>query len=35
VKKALIGAIGHAALWWLVFGFALEVYLPNGSLFGG
>ena len=35
VKKALIGAIGHAALWWLVFGFALEVYLPTGSLFGG
>lgn len=35
VKKALIGAIGHAALWWFVFGFALEVYLPTGSLFGG
>lgn len=35
VKKALIGAVGHAALWWFVFSFALQVYLPAGALFGG
>ncbi|MBT9369872.1 tripartite tricarboxylate transporter TctB family protein [Rhizobium sp. CSW-27] len=33
--KALIGAIGHAALWWFVFFYLLGVYLPVGTLFGG
>lgn len=32
--KALIGAVGHAALWWVVFSYLLEVYLPAGALFG-
>ncbi|QFI69313.1 tripartite tricarboxylate transporter TctB family protein [Sinorhizobium alkalisoli] len=32
--KALIGAVGHAALWWFVFSYLLEVYLPAGALFG-
>lgn len=35
LKKALIGAVGHAALWWFVFSFLLEVYLPVGAVFGG
>lgn len=35
LKKSLIGAVGHAALWWFVFSFVLEVYLPAGALFGG
>ncbi|MFD1747353.1 tripartite tricarboxylate transporter TctB family protein [Rhizobium helianthi] len=35
LKTALIGAVGHALLWWFVFSFALEVYLPTGALFGG
>ncbi|MBB1251146.1 tripartite tricarboxylate transporter TctB family protein [Rhizobium sp. G21] len=34
LKLALIGAIGHAALWWLIFSYLLEVYLPAGMLFG-
>ncbi|GLS38438.1 hypothetical protein GCM10010869_40330 [Mesorhizobium tianshanense] len=34
LKKALLGAIGHAALWWFIFSFVLEVYLPTGALFG-
>lgn len=34
-RTALVGAIGHAILWWLVFGYLLEVYLPKGALFGG
>lgn len=33
--KALIGAVGHAALWWFIFSYLLEVYLPVGTLFGG
>ncbi|MBO3760923.1 tripartite tricarboxylate transporter TctB family protein [Ciceribacter sp. L1K23] len=32
--KAFIGAVGHAALWWFVFSYLLEVYLPVGALFG-
>ncbi|TPK68156.1 tripartite tricarboxylate transporter TctB family protein [Mesorhizobium sp. B2-4-15] len=32
--KALIGAAGHATLWWVVFSYLLEVYLPSGTLFG-
>ncbi|WP_416798255.1 tripartite tricarboxylate transporter TctB family protein [Ciceribacter azotifigens] len=32
--KALIGAAGHAALWWGIFAWLLEVYLPVGALFG-
>jgi putative tricarboxylic transport membrane protein len=33
--KALAGAAGHTALWWFVFSYLLEVYLPVGALFGG
>ena len=33
--KALIGAIGHGIMWWFVFGYVLEVYLPAGTVFGG
>lgn len=32
-KTAFLGAIGHAALWWVVFAYLLEVYLPVGLLF--
>lgn len=35
LTKALIGAVCHAILWWFVFGYVLEVYLPTGALFGG
>ena len=35
LKTALAGAVGHALLWWFVFDFLLEVYLPVGSMFGG
>lgn len=34
-SKALAGAAGHAALWWFVFSYLLEVHLPVGALFGG
>jgi len=34
LRKALIGAAGHALLWWFVFSYLLEVYLPKGTLFG-
>lgn len=33
--KALLGAVGQAALWWFVFSYVLEVYLPVGTLFAG
>lgn len=33
--KSVIGAVGHAALWWVIFSYLLEVYLPVGTLFGG
>lgn len=33
-KLSVIGAIVHAALWWFVFSFLLEVYLPTGAIFG-
>ena len=32
--KALVGAVGQAVLWWFVFSYVLEVYLPAGPLFG-
>jgi len=32
--KSLAGALGHAALWWVVFAYLLEVYLPVGAIFG-
>jgi putative tricarboxylic transport membrane protein len=32
--KAASAGLVHAALWYLVFGYLLEVYLPTGSLFG-
>lgn len=35
LKVATIGAFGHALLWWFVFAFVLEVYLPVGTVFGG
>jgi putative tricarboxylic transport membrane protein len=31
---SLVAGIGHAALWWAVFSYLLEVYLPVGRLFG-
>ncbi len=31
--KAIGAGLVHAALWYLVFGYLLEVYLPMGSLF--
>ncbi|MFN3509046.1 MAG: tripartite tricarboxylate transporter TctB family protein [Allorhizobium sp.] len=33
-KLSLIGGVAHAALWWFVFSFLLEVYLPTGAIFG-
>ncbi|RCS22680.1 tripartite tricarboxylate transporter TctB family protein [Phyllobacterium salinisoli] len=33
-RKALLGAAGQALLWWFVFSYLLEVYLPKGALFG-
>lgn len=33
--KAVLGAAGQALLWWFVFSYVLEVYLPAGPLFGG
>jgi len=33
-KTALIGAAGQALLWWFVFAYLLDVYLPAGALFG-
>lgn len=32
-KASLIGGLVQAALWYLVFGYLLEVYLPVGELF--
>ncbi|MCM2293896.1 tripartite tricarboxylate transporter TctB family protein [Allorhizobium sp. BGMRC 0089] len=32
--KSAIGAAGHAGLWWFVFAYLLDVYLPAGALFG-
>lgn len=34
VKLSLIGGVCHAALWWFIFSFLLEVYLPTGAVFG-
>ncbi|BBD41506.1 tripartite tricarboxylate transporter TctB (plasmid) [Aminobacter sp. Y103A] len=34
VKHALIGAVLQTALWWTVFAYLLQVYLPAGALFG-
>jgi putative tricarboxylic transport membrane protein len=33
-KTALVGAAGQALLWWFVFAYLLDVYLPAGALFG-
>lgn len=33
-KLSIIGAVVHAALWWFIFSFLLEVYLPTGAIFG-
>lgn len=32
-KASLIGGLVQAALWYLIFGYLLEVYLPTGELF--
>jgi len=34
IKYALLGAAGQTLLWWTVFAYVLQVYLPTGSLFG-
>lgn len=34
LKMALVGGIGHAALWWVIFSYLLEVYLPAGMWLG-
>lgn len=34
LRLAIVGAIGQALLWWLVFAYLLDVYLPSGRLFG-
>lgn len=34
IKVSVIGAVVHAALWWFIFSFLLEVYLPTGAIFG-
>lgn len=31
---AAIGAVGHAVLWWTIFDYLLQVYLPVGKVFG-
>lgn len=33
-RASLIGGIGHALLWWIIFVKLLAVYLPSGWLFG-
>jgi putative tricarboxylic transport membrane protein len=33
-RAAFVGGVIQAALWFLVFGYLLEVYLPVGSIFG-
>ena len=33
-KHALVGGILQTLLWWTVFAYVLQVYLPTGSLFG-
>ncbi|CAN7722977.1 tripartite tricarboxylate transporter TctB family protein [Neorhizobium sp. LjRoot104] len=33
-KMSLLGGLGHAALWWVIFSYLLEVYLPVGAIFG-
>ncbi|TWD57797.1 putative tricarboxylic transport membrane protein [Agrobacterium vitis] len=34
LKMSLIGGVGHAALWWVIFSYLLEVYLPAGMWLG-
>ena len=34
LRLAIAGAVGQAALWWFVFSYLLDVYLPTGQLFG-
>lgn len=34
LKMSLIGGLGQAALWWVIFSYLLEVYLPAGAIFG-
>ncbi|OCP18316.1 MULTISPECIES: tripartite tricarboxylate transporter TctB family protein [unclassified Ensifer] len=33
-RLAIAGAFGQALLWWFVFSYLLDVYLPVGHLFG-
>lgn len=32
-RTALLGALGQSLLWWFVFAYLLDVYLPAGALF--
>lgn len=34
LRLAVAGGVGQALLWWSVFSYLLDVYLPAGSLFG-
>ncbi|MGH6806627.1 MAG: tripartite tricarboxylate transporter TctB family protein [Ensifer adhaerens] len=34
LRLAIAGALGQALLWWSVFSYLLDVYLPVGRLFG-
>ncbi|OHV89270.1 tripartite tricarboxylate transporter TctB family protein [Mesorhizobium sp. ORS 3428] len=34
LRNAAIGAAGHAALWWFIFSYLLQVYLPAGTVVG-
>lgn len=35
LRAALIGGVAQAALWFFVFGYLLDVYLPTGDIFSG
>lgn len=34
LRLAIIGGVCQALLWWFVFAYLLDVYLPTGPLFG-
>ncbi len=34
LKMSLLGGLGHAVLWWVIFAYLLDVYLPAGTIFG-
>lgn len=33
-KASLVGGVVQAALWYFIFGYLLQVYLPTGAIFG-